>query len=55
VIEEVDGLYVKVRGYPRKALNLAVFDFLGMSLEKELKTAAEQTLEKVREFSSSYT
>lgn len=48
IIESFEGSYVTVRGYPKKALNLASFDFLGMRNYPAIKETSEQALNKVR-------
>lgn len=47
IVESYDGSYVSVRGYPKKALNLASFDFLGMNNYAAIKESSEQALNKV--------
>lgn len=49
VVQEFDGAYLQVEGFSKPMLNMANFDFLGMGQRKELKEAAVQALDKVRQ------
>jgi len=45
VIESVDGQHLRVRGVSAPVLNLASFDFLGLSLDLRIKHVAKEALE----------
>mmetsp|Transcript_6182 Transcript_6182/g.10328 ORF Transcript_6182/g.10328 Transcript_6182/m.10328 type:complete len:517 (+) Transcript_6182:252-1802(+) len=45
VIESVDDNYLTIRGVPGPVLNVASFDFLGMSLEPSIKDVAKDALD----------
>jgi serine palmitoyltransferase len=45
VIDSVDGNYLKIRGVAEAVLNVASYDFLGMSQESAVKASAKKALE----------
>lgn len=45
VIDSVDGNYLNIRGVRNPVLNVASFDFLGMSLEPSIKKKAADALD----------
>lgn len=47
LIESYDGPYVQIRGLAKRALNMASFDFLGMSTYPPLKEVSAKALDKV--------
>ena len=46
IVEGVKGNYAEIRGVQLPVLNLATFDFLGLSQRNELKAVSQEALEK---------
>jgi serine palmitoyltransferase len=46
VVEDVQGLYMTIRGIKKPVLNMSSFDFLGLGSDPSLKTAASNALDK---------